>query len=405
MVVKESHPFNVKSDDYYAVLGLTKGASGDLDVALRKAYKKASMLYHPDRAERNGLTKEEAEEGFKAVSEAYNVLSDADKRKQYDLFGKVQPGQAPPPGGGPCPFGDGMHGSGMPGGSFYFSPCAQGGQGFSRSEADEIFRRFFGSRPGEPRGAVPFAFPGGSSSDSDDDGSLFGGECFTGGMGGDHGGIGGLAALFSGMDGGKDWGFGSGIRRRANGSQRRPQPSQWRSHTPPGFSRKACGQIPDGANVRIKRVKTKSEVNEQMARVLQYDCAKDRYVVQIDGGDVVMSLRADNLFMLVDAAKLVDVKSKPHLNGCTGQVTDWKDGRYLVALHSGTRLRLRPENVLLPKGTPVTINGLESVTGQRWNGKRGQIVSFDSHSGRYRVMMNHQSQDIYISVRPGSLCV
>lgn len=66
--------------DYYELLGVKKGAT---DAEIKKAYRKLAMKYHPDRNEGDKA----AEEKFKEINEAYAVLSDAEKRKQYDLFG------------------------------------------------------------------------------------------------------------------------------------------------------------------------------------------------------------------------------------------------------------------------------------------------------------------------------
>ena len=66
--------------DYYAVLGLKKGAS---EAEIKKAYRKLAMEYHPDRNQGN----KSAEEKFKGVSEAYAVLSDKKKRQEYDAVG------------------------------------------------------------------------------------------------------------------------------------------------------------------------------------------------------------------------------------------------------------------------------------------------------------------------------
>ncbi|MDX9787224.1 MAG: DnaJ C-terminal domain-containing protein [Desulfobacterales bacterium] len=66
--------------DYYKVLGVAKSASGE---EIKKAYRKLAMKYHPDKNKGDKA----AEEKFKQLSEAYAVLSDKEKRQQYDQFG------------------------------------------------------------------------------------------------------------------------------------------------------------------------------------------------------------------------------------------------------------------------------------------------------------------------------
>jgi len=68
--------------DYYKILGLNKNAS---DEEIKKAYRKLAMKYHPDHAQDD----QSAEEKFKQISEAYAVLSDKEKREQYDQFGSA----------------------------------------------------------------------------------------------------------------------------------------------------------------------------------------------------------------------------------------------------------------------------------------------------------------------------
>jgi len=68
--------------DYYKVLGVNKSAS---DNEIKKAYRKLALKYHPDQTKGD----KQAEAKFKQVSEAYAVLSDKEKRQQYDTFGSA----------------------------------------------------------------------------------------------------------------------------------------------------------------------------------------------------------------------------------------------------------------------------------------------------------------------------
>ena len=133
--------------DYYKILGINKNANDD---EIKKAYRKMALKYHPDKNKSPG-----AEEKFKEIAEAYDVLSDQKKREIFDRYGeeglKSQPG--------------GMGSGGAPGG---FSYSFQG-------DPHEMFKMFFGND--NPFASFGFGGPGGAnrmftSMDVDDDNSF-----------------------------------------------------------------------------------------------------------------------------------------------------------------------------------------------------------------------------------------
>lgn len=109
--------------DYYEVLGLNKNAT---DEEVKKAYRKLAKQYHPDA---NPNSKKEAEEKFKEISEAYETLSNPQKKQMYDQFGFNSPG------GG---FGNGSQGG-------YYSYSTSGFDGFGDfGDIGDIFSSIFG---------------------------------------------------------------------------------------------------------------------------------------------------------------------------------------------------------------------------------------------------------------------
>ena len=152
--------------DYYEVLGISRSADKD---AIKKAYRKMAKKYHPDSNEGNP----DAEEKFKEVTEAYNVLSDPEKKKLYDQFGHA----AFEEGAGGAGYGEGsFDGSGFGGfGGFgnshsgaYRSPDGSYQEfHFEGGDMDDILKNLFGG-----------GFGGGSNSGKAGSAHGFGGSGF-----------------------------------------------------------------------------------------------------------------------------------------------------------------------------------------------------------------------------------
>ena len=131
----------VKFKDYYKVLGVPRGASED---EIRKTYRQLARKYHPDVNPND----KSAEEKFKEINEAYEVLSDADKRKRYDELGanwKSGADFTPPPG--------------ARNGRVNFTDFADGfGGARSASDFSDFFESLFGGR-GSARSSADFRMP------------------------------------------------------------------------------------------------------------------------------------------------------------------------------------------------------------------------------------------------------
>ncbi len=125
--------------DYYEILGIGKSAS---DADIKKAFRKLARKYHPDVNPGD----KSAEQKFKEMNEAYEVLSDPKKRQQYDQFGHAAFGGGYGPGAGPGRGAGGFEGFTQGGGADFF-------RGGNFEGYEDIFGTMFGERP-RPRGPL-----------------------------------------------------------------------------------------------------------------------------------------------------------------------------------------------------------------------------------------------------------
>lgn len=320
---------DINSDDYYKVLGVERNAD---EKEMAKAYKKLALKHHPDK---NPDNKDEAEQNFKKITEAYDVLSSADKRRTYDQFGKggLQNGG----GGGP-------------------------GGGVSFQQADEIFKTFFG-------GGDPFSM-------FFDDDDMFGR--------GGGGGFGGQRVMFG--NGGSRGGFDMGGGMPGMGGGRGSRASQSPPAPPPHV-------MPVGTTVAIRSLKSAPEHNGKSGKVQGWDGQKGRYQVDIDSE--ILALRPGNLCQRCNV-EIAGIESSPELNGQAAEILNYDDesGRLQLKLklkmpNGRDVIGLQPVNVILNKGTRVVVQGLSN---EEFNGQMAQIMDVDREAMRYTVQCQNGRQ-------------
>jgi len=375
---------DVKSDDFYEVLGVRKSAT---DAEIKKAYRKLAMMHHPDK---NQDDKAQAEENFKRVSEAYDILSDREKRSLYDQMGKAA-----------------FDGRGAPNNDGAHTRCSSQ---FSSEDASKVFEQFFGS-------SSPFAeaFGGFTFAESNPGGGARGDRMFfqQRGTGGQPQtfifsqrsspfGMGSMDASMGGMDGfdvdmedafmgGEPGMFG---KARRAGQQKRTS-TNTRSVS-----------LPNGTVVQILGLSSSPHHNGKLGTVVANDTASGgRYIIQLQDG-TSLSLRREKIERLVTCSIVGLEKTEcTRLNGSRGYIVrfDGASSRYHICI-DGDMVALKPDNVNLEEGASVRIVGLMRTP--QHNGTRGKIVgsqargSSDLQDGRCAVQLANGSM---LKVRLGNV--
>mmetsp|Transcript_77477 Transcript_77477/g.199466 ORF Transcript_77477/g.199466 Transcript_77477/m.199466 type:complete len:303 (+) Transcript_77477:88-996(+) len=298
---------DVHSDDFYKVLGLERGAS---EAEIGKAYKKLALKYHPDKNKEKN-----AEETFKKISEAYSTLSDGEKRKMYDQFGK-----------------DGMNAGagGMPGGF--------GGGGLSSEQAEQIFRMVFGGGGGMPGG--------------------MGGMPGMSGMGGSgpsrpsrsrpspsHALQPGTSVSIYGLEKAKEHNGKMGKILRFEEQKGRYDVELDKESTVLSLRPQSLTQQ---ATVEVVGLESKPELNGRMGDVFKYDASNGRYMVLLKNPSMAVSLQRANCVLQQGTPVVVTGLSKAQYNGQMAQIVgvDRSAARYVVRCQSGAEIKVKYENAL-----------------------------------------------------------
>ncbi|CAK0891866.1 unnamed protein product [Prorocentrum cordatum] len=358
--------------DYYQILGVARDASAD---AIKKGYRKMALKWHPDRHSKSTeAQKAAAEEKFKEVAEAFEALSDPQKRAVYDQHGEEGLRGGPPPSGPPAgaagPFGGagaafGGAGGLPPGVRVVFSSGggAQEFGGMSSARAEDLFRSLFGGA-GLGGGLGGLGGPGGPGGD---------------GLAGLLGGLGGLGSASSSSPSPERCGAAPKRRRRGGGAP--------------------LGLLPDGTGVRLAGLSS-AGLNGARGEVVGFDDERQRYLVAVGGGGSgtgSVAVRPCNLQQLLRGAEVVGT-SRADLNGRVAAEAyfDADKGRYVVAGVADEPVALRPEHILrLPPSTLVTIEGMQRRTDL--NGAQGRVLSASGE--RYTVELPSGEQ---VRVRLGA---
>lgn len=376
---------NLKSKDYYEILGVSRNAT---DADLKKAYRKLAVKWHPDKNPDN----KEATINFQKISEAYAVLSDSKKRQLYDQYGidgvnaadQMGENGAGPGGHGGFPGGTHFHG-GFPGGgggtrTHHFTTGFPGGGGgggvhMSDAEAQQFFTQFFGhSDPFGGMSSHPHRRSSASASHPRVGGSSFG----------SIGGADPFASMFSHPGAGMHPMGGS-----FGGPSMDPFQQQQQQYTQSTRQRvKRYDAIPNGTAVSLKGLISRPDRNGDRGEIVDYDPVGKRYTVQLEDSDEKLSVKPDNLLQHIHV-QLHNIESQPALNGQQGTIIAWDNSkeRYnIYVMELSKCVSLKPTNVIFENGTVAKIVNLASKP--ELNQQFGTIKAWIRDTNRYDVQVS-----------------
>jgi len=314
---------NLKSDDYYKVLGVARDAS---DAEITKAYRKLALKYHPDRNHGNEV---QAGEDFKIISEAYGTLSDADKRKTYDQYGK-----------------DG--------------PQGQEG-GVSSEQAEALFRNLFGGggMPGRmPNGGnTPFVFMSGGGSAGGLGADLDIGDIFQGLLGSQgrarqsvrqspaHALPAGTAVVIRGLSSAQMHNGKTGRVKTFDAPRCRYLVAVENDSSVLALKPQSLTQQ---CSIEVTGLESKPELNGKIGDIFNYDAENGRYMVLLQQPPTAIALQRANCLLKAGTRVTLDGLSNDKFNSQMAQIVavHRSDGRYTVHCQNGEQIKVKYDKVL-----------------------------------------------------------
>jgi hypothetical protein len=292
-------------DDYYNILGINKNAS---DKEIKKAYRKLAMKYHPDKNPNN----KDAEERFKIIGEAYNILSDKDKKTRYDRFGK-----------------QGLN--------------ENGGPNMAPVNPNDIFNMFFG-------GNDPFSMHGGNNFNNGNGVSFqhFSNSRMPNNFRRSNRNINrygiiqnNTEVIIKGLVNASNYNNCKGIIRNYDLHKKR-----YIISVNGNDILLKCDNFIQLLNVVVYNLKSNNELNGKRCRII--DFINNRYVIDIN--QKRYSLNINNLIVDNNSyVKLVGLNSKPELNNRWGKIIkfDYSSERYLIQINKALIVKTKPDNIMI----------------------------------------------------------
>ena len=294
------------SSDYYKIMGIARNAT---DIELKKAYRKLALKWHPDK---NQDKKELASENFKKVAEAYEILSDTNKRNLYNKYGKEGLMRGPRASGGGR--GQARH--------FHFS------------NANDIFKQFFHNDTSVPVGShknIHFSYKNGSNNSRNSrtqqkiNPNLFLPE--------------NTPIIIKGLINNFELNNKYGLIKNYNRSKKR-----YLVKGPNGdIYLKPLNIIQQVSNVRLNYIIKHLELNNKTGKIVGWDDYK--FTIKLDEGSIISVKQTNIIYPINTLVYIKNLENKVEYNNTIGKIIKYNLNKYTILLDKNIIIKLGLNNV------------------------------------------------------------